>query len=78
MTTAIFNTKIGAVEIKIPETSGLGTTAVYNTTTGAVENEIPDVNDLVRKQFMTLKYQTLRKNTLLLLIIINLQVAYLN
>ena len=46
---------------KIPDNSGLVTATVLNTKIGEVEN----------------KYQTLTKNTLLLLIIIHLQVQYL-
>ena len=46
---------------KIPDNSGLVTATVLNTKIGEVEN----------------KYQTLTKNTLLLLIIMHLQVQYL-
>ena len=46
---------------KIPDNSGLVTATVLNTKIGEVEN----------------KYQTLTKNTLLLLIIIHLPVQYL-
>ena len=46
---------------KIPDNSGLVTATVLNTKIGEVQN----------------KYQTLTKNTLLLLIIIHLQVQYL-
>ena len=45
---------------KIPDNSGLVTATVLNTKIGEVEN----------------KYQTLTKNTLLLLIIMHLQVQY--
>ena len=48
---------------KKPNITGLATTAALN----AVENKIPNVSNLVMMQ----KYQTLRKNILLLLIIIN-------
>ena len=47
--------------IKIPDNSGLVTATVLNTKIGEVEN----------------KYQTLTKNTLLLLTVIHLQVQYL-
>ena len=43
----------------------------------AVENKISNVSILVKKQIMTLKYQTLNLNILLQLIIINLQVKHL-
>ena len=46
---------------KIPDNSGLVTATVLNTKIGEVEN----------------KYQTLTKNTLLLLTVIHLQVQYL-
>ena len=49
MTTAVPNTKIGEVENKIPDTSGLVTTAVLNTKIGEVENRICDLSDLVKK-----------------------------
>ena len=48
---------------KKPNITGLATTAARN----AIENKIPNVSNLVMMQ----KYQTLRKNILLLLIIIN-------
>ena len=48
---------------KKPNITGLATTAALN----AVENKIPNVSNLVMMQ----KCQTLRKNILLLLIIIN-------
>ena len=48
---------------KKPNITGLSTTAARN----AIENKIPNVSNLVMMQ----KYQTLRKNILLLLIIIN-------
>ena len=48
---------------KKPNITGLATTAALN----AVENKIPNVSNLVMMQ----KYQTLRKNIVLLLIIIS-------
>ena len=51
------------------------TATVLNGKTGEVESKIPEVSGLVTKkpqQIVTLKYQTLRKNNLLLLIIRNL------
>ena len=57
--------------------SGLLTTVVFNTKTGEVENKILDLNGLVKKQIMTLKYQILKQNNLLLLIMISFQVKYL-
>ena len=44
-----FEYKIGEVENKTPDRSGLVTTAVLNTKIGEVENKIPDVGDLVKK-----------------------------
>ena len=38
--------KIGDVERKIPDNSGLATTAVLNTKIGEVENKIPDIRGL--------------------------------
>ena len=53
----------------------MATTAALNT----VENKIPNINSLVKKkqQIKMQKYQTLRKNILLILIIINLQMKEL-
>ena len=52
------------------------TATVLNGKTGEVESKIPEVSSLVTKkppqQIITLKYQTLGKNNLLLLIIRNL------
>ena len=78
MTTAVLNTKISEVENKIPDTGGLVTATVLNTKIEKVENITPNVTDLVEKrQIMTLKYQTLRKQILELLIIINLRATHL-
>ena len=43
----------------------------------AFMNKIQNVSDLVKKADLLQKYQTLRKNILLLLIIINLLMIYL-
>ena len=59
MTTNVPNTKIGEVENKIPDTSCLVTSSVLNIKNGEVENRWKKVE----------KDQTLRKNTLLHLII---------
>ena len=51
------------------------TATVLNGKTGEVDSKIPEVSSLVTKkhqQIITLKYQTLGKNNLLLLIIRNL------
>ena len=53
------------------------TTAVLNTKIEEVKNKIPSVSDLVEKtDYNAKKYQTLRQNILLLLII-GLEVTYL-
>ena len=59
--------KITEIEGKILGITGLATTTT--TALDAVENQTPRVKDLVKKIYM-LVYQTLRKNILLLLIII--------
>ena len=65
--------KITDTEGKIPSIIGLAITAVLT----AVENRILSVIDLVKKQIMMQKQKTLRKNILILLIIINLLVIHL-
>ena len=71
-------TKIGEVENKFPDVSGLATTDVLNTKLGEIENAIPDLSKIVKKRkIMTLKEQTLKGNISLLLIIVHLQVRYL-
>ena len=65
--------KITDIEGKIPSIIGLAITAVLT----AVENKILSVSDLVKKQIMMQKQKTLRKNILILLIIINLLVIHL-
>ena len=54
------------------------TKTVLNTKISEVENKNPNVSGLVKKkeQIMVLKYQTLKENISLLLIIINLRVTY--
>ena len=66
--------KIGDVENKMPYISGLVTPIVLNTKINEVGNKIFDVSGLVKNQIMMLKYETLKENTLLLLIIINIRV----
>ena len=66
--------KIGDVENKMPHISGLVTPIVLNTKINEVGNKICDVKGLVKNQIMMLKYETLKENTLLLLIIINIRV----
>ena len=54
------------------------TNLATTTTLTAVENKIPNVTDLVKKkQIMMQRYQKLRTNILLPLIIINLRMLYL-
>ena len=69
-----YNAKITEIESKIPSITGLATTAALTT---AVENKIPDVSNLVKKQTMKRKYQTLNLNILLQLIIIHLLAKHL-
>ena len=47
MTTAVVNTKIGEVENKTPDNSGLATTAVLNTKFSEVEKKISDVSKII-------------------------------
>ena len=74
-TNAKHNAKLTEKEVKIllPSISGLPTTSALT----AVENKIHDVSNLVKKQIMTQKYQTLKINILLQLIIINLFILLL-
>ena len=65
--------KITDIEGKIPSIIGLAITAVLT----AVENRILSVSDLVKKQIAMQKQKTLRKNILILLIIMNLLVIHL-
>ena len=55
------------------DTIELATTALPSIKTGEGLNKTPDVSSLVKKQIITLKYQTLRKNILRLLIIMIIQ-----
>ena len=64
--------KIGHVDKTTHDLSVLVIAAVLNTKIGEDENKILGGSGLVKKKVITLKYQTLRKNILLLLIIINL------
>ena len=69
-----YDAKISDIEGKMPSTIGLAITASLD----AVEYKIPNASDLViEKQIMMQKYQTLKKNILLLMIIINLRVKWL-
>ena len=67
-----YNAKIKDIEDKKPSITGLATTTALT----AVENKIPNVSTLVKK-IMLQKNQALKKNILLFLIIINLQITYL-
>ena len=75
VTTAVLKNKISKAEIKIPDVSGLVTSAVLNTKMEEVENQLLLV--LSKKQIITIKYQTLIKSILILLIIIILRLKYL-
>lgn len=44
------DTKIGEVENKFPNVSGLATTDVLNTKLGKIENAIPDLSKIVKKK----------------------------
>ena len=61
----------------MPDPSGSVTATVLNIQISEAENKIPSVSGLLKKkQIMTLKRKTLTENISLLLIIINLQMAY--
>ena len=49
MTATVFSTKIGKVENKISDASGLVTTTVFETKIGEVKNKIPDVTYFIKK-----------------------------
>ena len=49
MTTTVFNTKIGEVENKLPDTNKLLTTALLNAKPGEVDNKFSDVSKSVKK-----------------------------
>ena len=63
-----YDAKVTEIESKIPSISGLATTSTLT----AVENKIRDVSNLIKKQIMTQRYQTLHLSILLQLIIISL------
>ena len=65
-----YNAKIDEIKIKIPNITRLATTTELNN----VKDKISNISILVKKQIMTQKYQTLKKNILPFLIIINLRV----
>ena len=65
-----YNAKIDEIKIKITNITRLATTTELND----VKNKIPNISILVKKQIMTQKYQTLKKNILPFLVIINLRV----
>ena len=52
-----YNAKIKNIEDKIPNITGLATTPAFT----VVENNIPNVSNLVKKQIMMQKYETLKK-----------------
>ena len=65
-------------------TSGFVSKTPYNTNTSSLERKINDADKkllvsvgLLKKQIITQKYQTLKKNILQRLIIVNLQMIYL-
>ena len=64
--------QIGEVQNKIPDVSGLVTTTVFITKIGEVETKIPNLVEKVNYDAKTLDIE---RNTLLLLIIINLRVT---
>ena len=65
-----YNAKLSEIGSKIPTTLGLATTAALT----AVENNIPNVINLLKKQIITQKYQILKVNILLRLIITHLRI----
>ena len=67
--------KLEDVNKNVLNVSGLSATTVLKTKTIEVDNKIPNVVGLIKKQIMMLKYQTLKENISLLLIIIKLQVS---
>ena len=64
-----WNAKIKVTEGKIPTITSLVAATAELT---AVKNAIPNTNNLAKKRIMTQKYQTLKINTLLQSIRINL------
>ena len=78
MTTVVGNAKIGEVESKIPDTSGLVTTTVVNTKIGEVQSKIPDTSDLVTATILDTNTEEVEDDiSLLLLNSITLLVQYL-
>ena len=67
--------KLEDVNKNVLNVSGLSATTVLKAKTIEVDNKIPNVVGLIKKQIMMLKYQTLKENISLLLIIIKLQVS---
>ena len=57
-------TKLTELENKVLDVSSLATTTALTT----VENEIPGVRSLVKKQFMTQKLVSLKKNLLIIIV----------
>ena len=76
LVTAVLNTKMSEVEGKIPDASSLLTITVLDVCIGEAEIKIPYVSGLVKKiNCDTKKSDIEKKNTVLLLIIINLWVT---
>ena len=76
LVTVVLNTKMSEVEGKIPDASSLMTITVLNVYIGEAEIKIPYVSGLVKKiNCDTKKSDIEKKNTVLLLIIINLWVT---
>ena len=65
-----YNAKIDGIKIKVTNITRLATTTELND----AKNKIPNIIILVKKKIMTQKYQTLKKNILPFLVIINLPV----
>ena len=58
-----FNTKVTAIEGKIPSITGLAT----NSELTAVENKIPDVSSLVKKKDYNTKISDIEKKLLIII-----------
>ena len=67
-----YDNRITETEGKKFNINGLATTSAFN----AVKNKVPNVSDLVKKNMMQ-KYQALRANIPIHLIITNLSIIYL-
>ena len=67
--------KLGEVENKIPDVSGLVTNTVLNTKIGKVENKISNASDLVKKVDYHAKTSDIERKALLFLILIDLRVT---